>query len=44
MYNKLNVVTYYGGKASLCDEISSQIEYLNSKVYIEMFGGADQHT
>ena len=39
MYNKLNVVTYYGGKASLCDEISSQIEYLNSKVYIEMFGG-----
>lgn len=39
MYNKLNVITYYGGKASLCDAISNQIDYLHSKVYIEMFGG-----
>lgn len=39
MDNRLNVITYYGGKATLCDTISNQIEYRNSKVYIELFGG-----
>jgi len=39
MGNKLNAIRYYGGKSVLCDIISEQMEYRNSKVYIEMFGG-----
>ncbi len=36
---KLNVISYYGSKAVLCEEIIEQLEYKNSKVYVEVFGG-----
>lgn len=40
MAKKLNCMSYYGSKAVMCDFIADKLDYNNSKVYIELFGGA----
>lgn len=39
MSDRLNVISYYGSKAVLCQEIEEQLDYRNTEVYIEVFGG-----
>jgi site-specific DNA-adenine methylase len=38
--NRLNLMSYYGGKANMSSMISDMLDYRYSKVYIELFGGA----
>jgi DNA adenine methylase len=38
--DKLNMMSYYGGKAKMSSFIADMLDYRNSKIYIELFGGA----
>jgi DNA adenine methylase len=38
--NRLNLMSYYGGKSNMSSMIADMLDYRYSKVYVELFGGA----
>ncbi len=38
--DRINLMPYYGGKAKMSSYIADMLDYRNSKIYVELFGGA----